>query len=211
MTWTRRIGALALAALLAVAPAEAASLLPNGEQVFLDNNGDPLAAGTVGFYIPNTLTPKTTWQDAAQTIPNTNPVVLDAGGRAIIYGSGVYRQIVKDQFGNLIWDQLTTGLGSGGLIINSTITGSASVATCSGVFPINNGTSAPITITLPASPANGDSCLFFDIGNNAGTYPITLSFGSNFDTSGSHSFVLNVSTEEVGMTWFSSPSRWAEQ
>lgn len=92
-------------------PAIAASglLLPNGEQTFLDVNGDPLGGGSVSFYIPSTLTPKNTWSNKAQTTLNTNPVGLDAAGRAIIYGTGSYRQIVKDAFGNTIWDQLTYG------------------------------------------------------------------------------------------------------
>jgi len=92
-----------------------ASLLPNGEQTFLGQNGEPLASGTVTFYIPNTTTPKTTWKNANQTIANTNPVILNGSGRAIIYGVGSYRQIVKDSLGNVIWDQITsdpTGVGS---------------------------------------------------------------------------------------------------
>ena len=84
-----------------------ATLLPPGKIQFSDANGNPLAAGSVGFYIPGTLTLKNTWQDAAQTILNTNPVTLDSSGEAIIYGSGIYRQIVKDSLGNTIWDQLT--------------------------------------------------------------------------------------------------------
>lgn len=84
-----------------------ASLLPNGKQQFIDANGNPLAGGSVYFYIPNTTAPKDTWQDSEQTILNTNPVVLDASGEALIYGDGIYRQIVKDAAANLIWDQLT--------------------------------------------------------------------------------------------------------
>ena len=87
-----------------------ATLLPNAEQTFVDSNGVPLSGGSVYFYIPSTFTPKNTWQDSAQTIFNTNPVVLDGAGRAIIYGSGVYRQVVYDSNGNLIWDQITTDL-----------------------------------------------------------------------------------------------------
>lgn len=87
--------------------ADAASLLPNGKQQFVDGNGKPFAGGTVQFYIPNTTTPKSTWQDQNQTILNTNPVVLDGDGRAVIYGEGIYRQVVRDSLGNLIWDQLT--------------------------------------------------------------------------------------------------------
>ncbi|MGN8022252.1 hypothetical protein ACTJJ7_16235 [Phyllobacterium sp. 22229] len=84
-----------------------AALLPNAKQFFVDANGAPLAGGAVNFYVPGTTTPKDTWQDAAGTILNTNPVILDSSGRAVIYGSGSYRQIVKDSLGNTIWDQNT--------------------------------------------------------------------------------------------------------
>lgn len=67
-----------------------------------------LAGGSVAFYIPNTGTPKQTWQDAGQTILNQNPVPLNQNGCAIIYGTGSYRQVVQDNLGNTIWDQITT-------------------------------------------------------------------------------------------------------
>jgi hypothetical protein len=90
-----------------------ATLLPNGKQTFVDANGNPVVAGSVYFYIPGTTTAKNTWQDSGQTILNTNPVVLDSAGRAIIYGSGSYRQVVKDSLGNTIWDQVTADTSSG--------------------------------------------------------------------------------------------------
>lgn len=87
-----------------------ASQLPNGMQTYVDLNGVPLTGGSVCFYIPSTLTPKQTWQDAGETVANTSPcVTLDSAGRAVVYGSGEFRQILKDQFGNTIWDQVTWG------------------------------------------------------------------------------------------------------
>lgn len=106
-TAVRTMAFLAVIAASYIAPSFAATLLPPGEITFLDSNGNPLADGKVYFYIPSTVTPKDTWQDSGQTVLNTNPVVLDSAGRAIIYGSGSYRQIVKDSVGNTIWDQLT--------------------------------------------------------------------------------------------------------
>ncbi len=99
--------------------AQTAALIPNALQQYFDNNGDPLSSGTVGFYIPNTLSLKTIWQDANQMTVWSNPLTLDAGGKppgasAGIYGAGVYRQIVKDSLGNLIWDAVTSATGSGG-------------------------------------------------------------------------------------------------
>lgn len=94
--------------------AQNAAILPPAKTTFVDQNGKPLTSGTVDFYIPGTSTRKTTWQDSAGTIPNTNPVVLDGAGRAIVLGNGSYRQVVKDRVGNQQWDQVTSSAGAGG-------------------------------------------------------------------------------------------------
>lgn len=96
-----------LALFLLCTGASAASLLPPGKQQFLGANGAPLAGGSVYFYVPSTTTPKDTYQNSAETILNNNPVQLDSGGFAVIYGSGAYREVVKDASGNTIYDQLT--------------------------------------------------------------------------------------------------------
>lgn len=83
-------------------------LLPNAQQQFCDSNGQPLAAGSVYMYVPGTTTPKTTYQDSGLTVPNTNPVVLNAAGRAAIWGNGSFRQVVYDVNGVLIWDGVTS-------------------------------------------------------------------------------------------------------
>lgn len=69
-----------------------------------------LAGGSVYFYYPNTTTFKQTWftSDADLAHQNTNPVTLDANGCAVIYGTGTYRQVLKDNLGNTVWDALTT-------------------------------------------------------------------------------------------------------
>lgn len=112
--------------------ASAATLVPNGEQTFVDGNGVPYAGGTVTMYIPSTTTFKTTWKDSAQTIPNTNPITLDAAGRAIIYGSGTYRQVLKDQFGATVWDQLTADTAGTSQSYAGVSTGSANVQILNG-------------------------------------------------------------------------------
>jgi hypothetical protein len=117
-----------------------ATILPTGETQFLDANGDPLAGGTVTFYIPGTTTPKDTWQNSGQSILNSNPVTLDAGGRAIIYGSGAYRQVVKDSLGNLIWDTETSEPNAGSVSFGGTSAGTANAQTLSaGQFSFGDG------------------------------------------------------------------------
>lgn len=88
------------------------ALLAPAELQFCDGNGIPYAGGTIAYYVPGTTTPKNTWSDQGGTVLNTNPVVLDAAGRAIVYGDGAYRMVLSDALGNLIFDQLTSSLVS---------------------------------------------------------------------------------------------------
>lgn len=193
---------------LGLSAAFAATQLPNGEQTFVDANGQPYAAGKVYFYTPGTLTPKTTWRDAGQVTPNANPVVLDSAGRAIIYGTGTYRQILKDLFGNTVWDQLTYGAGSGGQTINAVITGSTTIAACAGVFPVNNTSGAPIVITFPVAPSDGDTCTFLDSGNNSSTYSIKFALGPKVMNTGGAAYFMNSSGMAVTMLWVATPGNW---
>lgn len=82
------------------------------ESQFIDADGAPYAGGTIDTFVPGTSTPKDTWSDMGGTALNTNPVVLDAAGRALLYGDGDYRFVVKDALGNLVYDQETTSFVS---------------------------------------------------------------------------------------------------
>lgn len=123
---------------LAYAQSSQQGIIPNGKATFLDNNGNPVSSGTVDFYIPGTSTRKTTYSDINGTVPNTNPVVLDAAGRALLWGNGSYRQVVKDKFGNQIWD--TTTIVSGGSGGGSVATGDGDLV---GTIKPWAGTTAP--------------------------------------------------------------------
>lgn len=67
-----------------------AVLIPVTQQYF-DNNGDPLAGGKIYFYEAGTTTPKDTYTTQGAGTPNANPVILDASGRASIWGTGSYK------------------------------------------------------------------------------------------------------------------------
>lgn len=115
-----------------------AGLLPNGKQQFLDGNGQPLTAGSVTFYIPSTTTYKDTWQDAARSTVNTNPVMLDSSGEALIYGYGAYRQVVKDFSGAVIWDEVVFSAPGPFPSWGGTSTGSANSQTIGGLGWLGN-------------------------------------------------------------------------
>jgi hypothetical protein len=126
-----------------------------------------LAGGTVGFYIPNTLSTKQTWQNSGETVLNTNPVGLDANGCALIYGAGIYRQILKDSLGNTVWDQLTAATGAG--------------AGSNGIFwaSLAGGTGNAITVVDTAfSLQDGYNLQFLAKNTNNGPTTISVSGGT---------------------------------
>lgn len=117
-----------------------------------------LAAGTVAMYVPNTTTPKQTWQDAGQVTANTNPITLDSNGCALIYGTGSYRQQLFDSLGNLVWDAVTTDTSA----TNNTFWAG-----------IAGGTPNAITVTDAGFNATDGSIIqFIPIADNTG--PTTL-------------------------------------
>jgi hypothetical protein len=89
-----------------------AALLPNPVPQFCDADGNPFAGGSIATYVPGTSTPKATWLDPLQAALNTNPIILDAAGRCVMYGDGEYRLILRDAVGNEIWDQPSSTLVS---------------------------------------------------------------------------------------------------
>lgn len=127
-----------------------ASLLPPAEVQFCDANGAPLALGHVYFYVPNTLTPKDTYQDQNLQVLNTNPIALDTAGRAIIWGTGTYRQVVKDSLGNTIWDQITSVPDSNAYYLTPFPYNATGNGVADDIIPLQNAVNAAIAMTSDA-------------------------------------------------------------
>jgi hypothetical protein len=89
----------------------------------IDSNGRPLVGGLLYTYINTTTTPQATYQDAAGLAANTNPIILDARGEAVIFlTDGVtYTFELRDSNGALVWTQDDiigeSGGGSGGITV----------------------------------------------------------------------------------------------
>lgn len=79
---------------------------------FLDQSGRVLAGGKVSVYLAGTTTPATVYKDANLTLTHTNPVILDAAGRATIFlARGSYKFEIRNSVDVLEWppvDNVTT-------------------------------------------------------------------------------------------------------
>lgn len=131
------------------------AILPQARTVFLDQLGNPLSGGLVYTYELGTTTPKSTFQDRAQTIANSNPIVLDAAGSALIWGTGTYTMVVKNSVGSVVY----TGDTAAEQIDQSavTITGGAINGTPIGQTIPAPGRFSVLTVTggIDATPIGG--------------------------------------------------------
>ena len=162
----KRITASLTALLLSTSSLQSATLLPNGQQQFLNGNGQPYASGTVTFYsnFPTCSVLKNTWSNSGQTVLNTNPVVLDSAGRATIFGSGTYCQVLKDSSGNTIWTKET---------------GDATSTSNLGWGSTSGGTANAQTVTVTGfASTNGQTFYFVAGASNTGALTLSVNSGS---------------------------------
>lgn len=81
------------------------SLMPLPKQQYLSNLGTPLVGGKVYTYAAGTNNPKATYTDAAGTVAQANPIVLNVRGEpaSAIFWSGAYKVEVRDALGNVVY------------------------------------------------------------------------------------------------------------
>lgn len=83
-------------------PAYLAPVFSVGAQ-FFTNQGVILAGGKIFVYQAGTTTPVTTWTSPAQTVANTNPLVLDSAGRLTtpiwVAAGAQYKFVLTDSTG----------------------------------------------------------------------------------------------------------------
>ena len=141
-------------------------LIQKGKCQFLDGSGNPLAGGSVTFYTPGTTTFKATYTDQGLTTQNPNPVVLDGNGEAVIWGTGLYTQIVQDANGNQIWS------ATGAAPLSSEDIQSGAV-----LFGLDTGTSNNYVVnrsTQATALVDGMQCWFRAANQNTGASVITV-------------------------------------
>jgi hypothetical protein len=142
------------------------SLFAGAGAQFFDDNGTPLAGGLLYTYLAGTTTPATTYTTPAGNIANTNPIVLDAGGRTpyeVWVGTGVlYKFVLKDSdnvtigtYDNIpsindptIFNNLITVTGTNALLGTSTPANIAYVNGMTLSFAVVNTNTGPVTIDV---------------------------------------------------------------
>lgn len=91
---------------------------------FLDSSGKPLAGGKVFTYQAGTTTPQATFVDSTGTIQNANPVILDAGGMAVIFlAAQSYKIKVQNSAGVDQWTVDNVQSFNGTITATANITG----------------------------------------------------------------------------------------
>jgi hypothetical protein len=131
----------------------------------------PAAPGGLLYtYVAGGTTPQQTFSDAAGTIPNSNPVVLDTTGSAIVRGSGAYHLLLKDSTGtHTLWDedQLLYGVATIGYTVDS--------GTVNTIVITNPSVSAITGTTFKAKLAYTNTSASVTLACNGGSaYPVKM-------------------------------------
>lgn len=92
-------------------------------QYFNTSTGQPMSGGLLYSYDTGTANPRATYPSLADsnagTNANTNPIVLDSRGEAVVVVSGPTDFKLTDALGNVIWTVGPVGTTSGGDIYDS--------------------------------------------------------------------------------------------
>lgn len=125
---------------------------------FFDNStpGIPLAGGKIYTYAAGTTTPKATFTDSTEAVQATNPIVLDAQGRATPWISGSYKFVIKDALGNTIrtTDNVTSY--------------SIAAAATNAYFQTFSGDAVTTVFTTSQDLGTDENALFIDVDAGAG-------------------------------------------
>lgn len=76
-------------------------------------DGLPLIGGRLWTFAANTTTPKASFADPYFLTPNTQPVILNAMGQAIVWLDGFYHLRLEDADGVQLWDMPSYEFASG--------------------------------------------------------------------------------------------------
>jgi len=97
-----------------------------------DSSGNPLSGGLVYAYAAGTTNAKDTYTSPTMATAHPNPIVLDTYGRALAFGSGRYKFIIKTATGTTLytWDGLTyanTTFVSGASVVQTSAAGQTTI------------------------------------------------------------------------------------
>lgn len=155
-----------------------------------DNNGNPLSSGTIESYEAGTSTNKDTFTNSVGDVANTNPIVLDANGRASIWlETGSYKFITKDSLGNIIStvDNITGGASN---VFGSTVISVSTNTNVTSTF-LNNFISCTATLTLSLLDGATAGEGFIFVAKNDGLGLVTIDPDGADTIDGESTIVLN--------------------
>lgn len=131
-----------------------ATVMPFVPAQWFTSAGDAvLSGGQLWFYEVGTSTPKTVYADYEAVTPLSNPVILNAAGKATVFlGSGGYKVVLRDALGAIL-DTVDGVFGSGGTAAGGNI--QTTVATFADLRALTNPGEV-VTVLVSGALAQGD-------------------------------------------------------
>lgn len=154
-----------------------------------DSNGDPLAGGKLYSYKVGTSTLKDTYQDSTLLVVNSNPVIMNPRGEAIVWLNGPTKLVLKDVDGNTIWTFPSVGAPVASVFTNVKSYGATGDGSTDDTVAIN---------TALTDLASGGS-LYFPVGTYKISSGIIVPEGATVEGDGISSVIYEVGTNSEGL------------
>jgi microcystin-dependent protein len=161
--------------------------LPQPKARFFDANGDPLAGGLLYAFAAGTTTPVPTYSDEGLSVPNANPVVLDANGEASIFVADasvqIYKFILFNSSGVAQWTQdnirvpatatapAAQAVPTGSLVMTGKTSADTGYLLCDG-SAVSRITYADLFAAISTRFGGGDGSTTFNVPDMRGKFPI---------------------------------------
>ncbi len=154
----RVVAVVSLLGVMVLSPwvaAQTGTVMPTPTQQFFDDDGTVCAGCKLYTSVAGTSTPQATYADAALSSAHTNPIVLDAAGRATIFlAAASYKFQLTDAHDATIWTQdhiQATQLSQSLVGETKFLGGSPAIVIADSAYPSGStgNTLAPGTVRLP--------------------------------------------------------------
>lgn len=161
------------------------------------NSGSALAGGKLFTYAGGTSTPLAVYTDATLGTPQTNPVVLDANGRAPcwIQDGVAYKLVLQDALGNTLWtaDQVSvpqiaappaaSNIPTGGILMYGASSAPSGYLLCDG-SAVSRSTYAALFSAIGTTYGSGNGSTTFNVPDFRQRFPMGLAVSGTGSTLG---------------------------
>lgn len=181
-----------------------------------DSSGAVVASGTVTVYTAGTTTLQTVYQEYELENPHSNPLTLDAAGRAVAYADGRVKLVISNSSGSVVRTIDDVGIEDADVLAdiqadlteqineavpsigNTTINSASYTVLSTDELILADASSNAITVTLPSAGSNTGREIWIKK-TDTSTNTVTVDGSGSETIDGATTYVLSSQHQSIGI------------